>query len=129
MLKRLFGREERPTTPETVAGSSPSARAPMTDKPADARRARPRDWSAYLDARAASLRALRAGDVATAATKAADSRRLHAAWRGYDYEASPFAATTTIQSPDLQLVGLSDPSVVRVELAVGAVGPSVDAVD
>lgn len=129
MLRRLFGRGEPPTAPETVAGPSPSAWAPMTDKPADARRARPRDWIAYLDARAASLQALRAGDVATAATRAADSRRLHAAWRGYDYEASPFAAPTTFQSPDLQLVGLSDPSVVRVELAVGAVGPSIDAVD
>ena len=96
MLKRILGRGEPPTVPETVASPSPSAWAPMTDKPADARRARPREWIAYLDARAASLQALRAGDIATAATKAADLRRLHAAWRGYDYEASPFAAPTTI---------------------------------
>ena len=130
MLRRLFGRGEAPAAPEMAdAGPSRSSRVPMTDTPADARRARPREWNAYLDARAASLHALRAGDVATAATKAADSRRLHAAWRGYDYEASPFAAPTTFQTPDLQLVGLSDPSAVRVELAIGAVGPSVDAVD
>ncbi len=130
MLRRLFGRGEAPAAPEMAdAGPSRSSRVPMTDTPADARRARPREWNAYLDARAASLHALRAGDVATAATKAADSRRLHAAWRGYDYEASPFAAPTTFQTPDLQLVGLSDPSAVRVELAIGAVGPIVDAVD
>jgi hypothetical protein len=131
MMRRIFGGNNAKSakTPQIDAAPEASAWRPMTDTPAHARRTRPAAWIAYLDARAASLKALRAGDVATAAKRAEDSRRLHAAWRGYDYAPGPFTAPTSIQTPEPQLVGLSDPASVAIELATGIVGPSVDATD
>lgn len=131
MLRRLFGGRDAKSSdsPRVEAGPEAPAWRPMTDTPADARRARPADWIAYLDARAASLKALRTGDVGTAAKKAEDSRRLHAAWRGYDYAPTPFTAPTSLRPPEPQLVGLSDPASVTIELATSVAGLSLDAVD
>lgn len=130
MLKRLFGGGRPRDVPDgNVGNASQSPWAPMTDTPADARRTRPREWLSYLDARAASLEALRSGDVQLAARRAAETARLHASWRGYAYEPSPFTAPAKLPLSDLQLVGLSDPASVRVELRLGSIGLSIDAVD
>lgn len=130
MFRRLLGgKSTSPQEPPAGNMIPEAARRPMTDKPADARHARPKQWMAYLDARAASLQALRVGDVTTAAKRAEDSRRLHAAWRGYDYAPGPSIRSTTLQVPEPQLVGLSDPTSVQVELAMSIIGPTIAAPD
>jgi hypothetical protein len=123
MLRRLFGSKDALTSqPTAEIDARPISWRPMTDSPADARRARPREWIAYLDARAACLDSLRRGDLNGAARYAEESRRLHAAWRGYEYTSSRFNIPMREERLDPQLVGLSDRVVVEQELAAHSFG-------